>query len=92
VTAATATQPALRLVRVNPLTVKGVHFKPRDRVRVVVLTLNTMHLTLTTTRTGTFTARFPDLTVDRCTTLEIQATGNHHETALLKTKPLCPPP
>jgi hypothetical protein len=90
--AANPTRPALQLLRANPLTVKGVHFAPRARVRVTVQAAGKQQRVLTTTASGTFTARFPNLTADRCTTLEVQAIGPHHQTALLKTRPLCPPP
>jgi hypothetical protein len=88
------TRPALRLLRVSPLTVTGLHFAPRHHVRISVLAPSPQLLILTTTATGTFTARFPNLTLDRCTSLETQATGAHQQRALLtlKAHPLCPPP
>jgi hypothetical protein len=85
--------PQLRLLSLTPITVHGLNFHPRESVHINVLRPNGQHrLVVNTSPTGTFTARFTNLTVDRCTNLQLQATGAYGDHALLKTRPLCPPP
>jgi hypothetical protein len=86
----------LRLVKRQPLELRGTHFPPNTRVRVKVtrglLGVNSVR-TVHTTQTGTFTVSFGVLQgYDRCTDgLLIVATGLH-KAARLNVPPIeCPP-
>jgi hypothetical protein len=93
--AASESSSTLRLTKTSPVTLRGVAFKPRERVTLTVLvdSTNTRRVRkLTTGPAGGFTASFPTLLgVDRC---EISATavGARGSRATLKTpQPQCRP-
>ncbi len=87
-------RPALRLVDRQPLILKGVRFKARERVRVVVEAADGEMVRVVRARvTGSFVASFGDVVFDRCTGLRVVATGARGSRASLKLpKPACPPP
>lgn len=84
--------PSLRLLGYAPVTVQGRDFRTLERVRVAVLAPGRRSMTVRTGAAGSFTARFTNLIVDRCTSLQVQAVGARGDHALLKVRPLCPPP
>jgi len=87
--------PALRLVSSQPLTVRGVHFKSHERVRV------TQHLdagkrskVVSATATGTFKVTFAvPMAIDPCLeSVRVTAVGARGSEAVLKLpQRACPP-
>ncbi len=93
--ATSASAPRLRLVAMQPLTVRGIDFKPAERVRVrLLLEERTLARSVTATQVGTFMVTFPDVRVDRCTTFTVKSRGNQGSRAVLTGRPLpeCPEP
>jgi hypothetical protein len=93
VAAATQSPPkaTLQLVDRSPLTVRGAHFKLRERVRVTASTDNdTATRVARTTRRGVFSVDFGTLGKDPCATITIKAAGAKGDRATLVVKP--PPP
>jgi hypothetical protein len=86
--ASTAIQPGLRVVKREPLVLRGTHFRARERVRVFYGSY--LHRT-TTNAIGTFSVTFTN--DDRCTGGLVRAIGASGDRAALKLpQPLCPPP
>ncbi len=75
---------SLSLVKRNPLQVRGVHFKARERVALTA-TMQKQHATVTvrSTRLGRFTARFSGLANDPCATIVVKAVGARGDGAKL---------
>lgn len=93
VSAATQSPPkaTLQLVDRSPLTVRGAHFKLRERVRVTASTDSDTATRVTrTTRRGVFSVDFGTLGKDPCATITIKAAGAKGDRATLVVKP--PPP
>lgn len=91
-TTATQSKATLRLVSVSPLSVRGVHFKGRERVRVVAKAASTTRSrTIRTTSSGGFRVSFGSVTFDRCADLVVTATGRHDRATLKLPQPECPP-
>ena len=88
-----ARTPRLSIADASPLTVKGVGFAARERVRVAVsLPGSTAHWT-TATATGGFTVKFSAMSVDSCSVYVVHAAGLHGDTAVLRVRPPeCPQP
>jgi hypothetical protein len=86
-------KPTLRLAGNAPLTVRGTHFRPSERVRVTVIAEVRRSKRVTASRTGAFIARF-DATFDRCSgSLIVRAVGaGGSEAALKLPQPACPAP
>jgi hypothetical protein len=84
--------PSLRLLDSSPLTVKGVAFKPRERVRVTAnLESGSLQAIVRATRRGTFLVTFEEISV-RCG-FTVRAVGAAGSRATLKLpQPACPPP
>jgi hypothetical protein len=87
--------PALRLVTAQPLTVRGVHFKPHERVRVTSH-LDTSKRTklVNATSAGTFKVRFAvPMAIDPCLeSVRVTAVGARGSEAALKLpQRACPP-
>lgn len=84
--------PSLRLVDSSPLTVKGVAFKARERVRVTAtLESGTLRAVVRASRRGVFTVTFEEIAV-RCG-FTVRAVGAGGSRASLKLpQPACPPP
>jgi hypothetical protein len=83
---ATAT---LRLVRTQPLTVRGLGFQAHERVRVTL----TVHNDTSVRRAiagpaGGFRVSFDDVPVTRCDAINVVAVGNRGSKAVLKRPPL----
>jgi hypothetical protein len=90
----TRTKPQLRILDASPVTLKGTHFRPRERVRITATAADTQTKTARTSAAGSFTAQFPDLVVNRCSGLAVQALGARGDRASTKVlqQPDCPPP
>jgi len=85
--------PALRLVRVQPLTVAGSGFEPREAVRVrVVREDQTVARAVRASSTGGFVVSFPKLGLQRCAAVRVTAAGGRGSRAMLKlAQPACAP-
>jgi hypothetical protein len=86
--------PALRLLDRQPLIVRGKSFLPRELVRVTVTTEGQRSVKrIRAGATGTFTANFVPVELDRCSGLLVVAAGSRGSQARLKLpQPACPPP
>lgn len=93
-TTAAAPQPRLRIERRSPATVTGAAFRAHERVRVVLHRPGKAETRRTHTNAhGRFSARFADVTLDRCSRYSITATGSSGSRARLvpRALPECPP-
>jgi hypothetical protein len=93
-TTGTAPQPRLRIERWSPATVTGADFRAHERVRVVLHHPGKAETRRThTNANGRFSARFADMTLDRCSRYSITATGSSGSRARLvpRALPECPP-
>ena len=86
---------SLRLLDRDPLTVRGLGFKSRERVRVSAYVPGLTRTTIRATATGTFRAVFSAITLDRCSQVRVVATGTAAQgsQAVLKIlpQPMCAP-
>ena len=93
-TTGAAPQPRLRIERWSPATVTGADFRAHERVRVVLRHPGKAETRRThTNANGRFSARFADVTLDRCSRYSITATGSSGSRARLvpRALPECPP-
>jgi hypothetical protein len=93
-TTGAAQQPRLRIERWSPATVTGADFRAHERVRVVLHHPGKTETRRThTNANGSFSARFADVTLDRCSGYSITATGSSGSRARLvrRALPECPP-
>jgi hypothetical protein len=83
----------LSVVSVNPLTVRGTRFQPRERVRVTLVTDSaTRTRRVSAGAAGRFLVGFASVSVHRCSTLFVEAIGSEGSLARFKrAQPLCPP-
>jgi len=80
--------PALRLVRVQPLTLAGKGFKPREHIRVTVAREDkTVTRVLEASDVGSFIVSFAELKLRRCAALFVRASGARGSRAILKSAP-----
>jgi hypothetical protein len=70
----TATTPALRVADASPLVVRGVGFRPGERVKVVLLEPPAVTRATRATSRGRFTVRFA-FSIGRCDDLDVRAVG-----------------
>lgn len=92
--AGAATRPALKLVDSDPVKLRGLAFKPAERVRVTVR-LEGEHYarTVRTSSSGTFVVAFSGTAADPCSGLEAFAAGSLGSRASFKLpQRLCPMP
>lgn len=68
-------KPRLLVAELQPLTVRGMSFKPRERVTVTLDGGRRGTERVQANRLGRFTARF-DAEIPRCTTVTVRATGS----------------
>lgn len=83
----------LRLASGTPLTVRGLYFAPRERVRLSVSGGQQARRRVTANAVGSFVAQFA-FDYDRCNRLVVLAVGSEGSRAGLKRpelKLLCPP-
>jgi hypothetical protein len=94
-TAAAQTKPTLRLLAQSPLTVRGVGFHAKEKVRVTVAVSSVKRVRVVrTTAAGAFTVEISNVTpYDPCNdTLRVNAAGAIGDTAVLKLpQRACPP-
>ena len=93
-TTGAAPEPRLRIERWSPATVTGADFRAHERVRVVLHHPGKAETRRThTNANGRFSARFADVTLDRCSRYSITATGSSGSRARLvpRALPECPP-
>jgi hypothetical protein len=89
-TAGAASRPALRLLDRSPVTVRGDHFAPRERVRLTVTSDGEVkRVAVRSTANGIFRASLETMTVDRCSMVRVVAVGGEGSHAVLK---MLPPP
>jgi hypothetical protein len=87
--------PTVWLTQSTPAIVRGARFKAHERVRVVLTAAGRSRIRRPRTGAyGRFSAKFANVAVDRCSGLEIVATGASGDSATLKRGPgpQCPPP
>ena len=93
--AGTSARPSIRPLSTLPLQVRGVHFKPHERVRVRVRSQGVNATKQVVVRVGgTFTATFAGVTIDRCLAFSLSAVGSFGDRAAWALKlpqPGCPP-
>jgi hypothetical protein len=87
-----ASKATLKLMRGMPLTVRGGHFLPNERVRVTVSSELTRTKQVSANASGAFVVSFP-IALDRCSGLLATAVGARGSRARLKMPQLgCPIP
>jgi hypothetical protein len=87
-----AARPSLRLVDRDPFTVKGLNFKPRERVKVVLHADEVMSRRATANELGAFLVRFGEVSIGRCDAFSVRAFGSRGSRAALKLpQPACLP-
>jgi hypothetical protein len=90
------TVPTLRLMDMQPVVLRGIAFKPLERVRVTINVDGDLHAkTVRTTRGGSFVAGFSAVPrLDPCESVLIAtARGAKGDKAVMMVgKRLCPPP
>jgi hypothetical protein len=85
-------KPRLFVAELYPLTVKGVSFRPRERVRVTVDGGTKGAKRVQATRRGKFTVRFA-IQIPRCQTVTVRAVGGQGSRAVYQVpRPNCREP
>ncbi len=90
----TALRPSVRFASLQPTTIRGNGFVPRERVRVVLNASGTRETRLVrASAAGAFTATFGDTFLDPCNdSAWVSAIGGHGDRAGAKLpQRLCPP-
>jgi hypothetical protein len=82
--------PTLQLTSLQPLTIRGVDFAPRERV---TLTLNEQHIQrVRANANAAFVITFRDATVNPCDLLNVKAIGSNGAVAFYRSRPrMCTP-
>jgi hypothetical protein len=78
--------PTLRLLDARPLTLRGEHFRPGERVFVVVHTTRPYAKNVTVRSDGSFTAQFAGLAPMHCRRVHATARGTSGSRAILPTR------
>jgi hypothetical protein len=85
-------RPALKIVSLSPLTVKGAKFVPGERVKLLVSGAGGKSKAARADRHGRFTAAFA-VKLDRCASFVVQAVGARGSRAMVDvTAPNCATP
>jgi hypothetical protein len=86
--AGTTAKPAIHPLKTSPLTARGVHFKPHEKVRVsVVSTAANTSRRVVAGAAGAFTVTFTGVTIDRCIGYSLSAVGSFGDRATFKMLP-----
>jgi hypothetical protein len=86
-------RPRLATLDLAPVTVRGVYFRAREQVRVVLrMNGDVYSRRITTTLRGRFVVRYLSVTAGPCTPYTVSATGSKGSRAALKVFPECPAP
>jgi hypothetical protein len=90
---AAQSKPALRLAKLQPLTVEGRNFRAREHVKVQVLAPTTAVRKAVANMSGSFVVKFPDIPATRCDMVRVVATGAGNRRVVLKMlpSPACAP-
>ena len=90
--AATRPAPALSIAARQPVQIRGVHFLPRELVRVTATSDATETQRVRASASGSFLVSFDGMVLDRCSGLRVRAAGSRGSVALLKLPlPACLP-
>ena len=84
-----ADRPVLRVLDTAPFTVRGVHFRPYERVRLAVRARVSGTRLVTVNRSGTFLVRFRQIRLKDCDLYRVAATGNRGSRANRVVIPAC---
>ena len=88
--ASPATSPHVAVVDLSPFTIRATHFKPHERVRIVVSAPKTLApRAVTATATGTFSVRYAEISLGACAAYTVRATGSLGSRATLRVMPEC---
>lgn len=91
-TTAEQRSPTLRIVDRQPLVLRGIGFRPSERVRVTVsVDGDSAARRLRASARGVFSASFARMTLHPCDGLFASAVGDSGSRAKLKAQPQCPP-
>ena len=83
-----AAAPSLRLLHVQPFTLAGKDFRPREHLRVTVAhEEQTVARMLDASRLGNFVISFAELKRRRCAAVFVRASGARGSRAILKFAP-----
>jgi hypothetical protein len=86
-------RPRLATLDLAPVTVRGVYFRAREQVRVVLRVNGDVYSRrITTTVRGRFVVRYVSVTAGQCMPYTISAVGSKGSRASLKVVPECPAP
>jgi hypothetical protein len=84
--------PALRLLSLHPVQVRGVHFRPSERVTVALVTTVTRVRHARAIGAGSFVVGFGDVPISHCSGFTIRAVGSQGSVAVYKLpRPACLP-
>jgi hypothetical protein len=88
------TRARLLLVDTEPLTFRGLGFKPNERVQLVAVAgARSVRRVATGSASGTFTMRVPGVNANNCAGFSVTATGGRGSRATFKRPPgQCPIP
>jgi hypothetical protein len=86
-------RPRLATLDLAPVTVRGVYFRAREQVRVVLRVNGDVYSRrVTTTLRGRFAVRYLSVTAGQCTPYSVSAIGSKGSRATLRVVPECPAP
>ena len=84
--------PALRLLSLHPVQVRGIHFRPGERVRTTLSTTVRRVRRARATGAGSFVVSFGDVPISHCSGFTIRAAGSRGSIAVYKLpRPACLP-
>src|SRR5262249_33700689 len=83
--AATTAKPSVRIRTLAPFSVRGTHFKAKERVTVTLDRKWVRHARASAN--GSFVATFANVTVNRCTAAAVVVVGHQGSRAVLKRLP-----
>jgi hypothetical protein len=90
--AASAQKPRLVFVGLSPVRARGVHFRPRERVRVVLIATTRAVRIVHATADGSFTVAFRGVPADLCSLRMLYAVDSRGTTTESKLPlPVCAP-
>ena len=83
-----ATRPAVQVTGTHPLALRGLHFRPAERVtvRVGAGSMVRVHV-VRASATGTFTTTFTAVSLERCAPLAVVARGSKGSVATIRPSP-----
>jgi hypothetical protein len=80
-------KPAVHVPEMHPFTVRGVHFRPHERVTIVVQATRRGEAHATAGADGSFSAVLGDVEVDQCLGYVVKAEGEKGSRAAQKLRP-----